>query len=434
MFTSGPTILSALFLLQAEAQFEAGTRIETRVGEAPTGTTQVASSPTGQAGTGVAPVEQTQVVVVATPLLSLFWLDGADDLRAYSATRILWLPVPLFDSRPLFLETLEASHSRRLSKRSTWRLSLHGSYGEQDYASLQKELPNQPALPLTTMMLMVRATAGASWRRSRRMTLAVGLEAMHRRSLDTQSVANGTAGTTGVIPTQTTISAAPGMDFALTRHSALQAFATITDTDSQNPSLTTGGQPGHSNVLLLQPRVGIREELTRQHQLHLAVGFSYSANLRRTGNTNLPWYPSPLLQVDLNSLLQQTRTAVVRSSLGAGMTSFVDPVLGATVSRGIAQASIDAQWGQWSGGARCAFATDLSTQVSTTLGGTPDQTYLSVEIPFRYRHSRQLTAEFGGRYSERAPHLGAKDFTWHNRELWIFLNLIASARPSSTRS
>jgi len=63
MFASGPAILSALFLIQAEVQFEAGARVETRVGQTPTGLAQSAPSiPTGQPVT----VEQTQVMVVAT--------------------------------------------------------------------------------------------------------------------------------------------------------------------------------------------------------------------------------------------------------------------------------------------------------------------------------------------------------------------------------
>jgi hypothetical protein len=435
MFANGLAVLSSLFLLQAEVQFEAGTRIESRAGEAPTGTRQVTSlnPTTGQPDTVFVPAEQAQIIIAAIPILGLRWLDGADDLRVNSATRILWRPVPLLDSRPLFLETLDASHARRLGKRGRWQLGIQSSYGEQDYTSLQTQLVNQPALPLATTMFMVNATADASWRSSRRTTVALKLGAIYRRSLDTQSVVNGAAGTLGGIPTQTTVSAVPGLDYALSRRSTLQAFATITDTDFQNP-LPLPGQPIASNLLLIQPQVGLREALSSRHQLNMAVGFSYAVALRQSEDAHQAWYPSPLLQIDLNSILQRTRTAVVRSSLGAGMTAFVDPVLGAAVSRGIAQASMDVQWGLWSGGARCAFVTDLSGQVSTTFGDTPDQTSLSVDIPFRYRVSRRLMAEFGGRYSERAPYLGAKDFAWHNRELWFFLNLIASARPSSTRS
>jgi hypothetical protein len=432
MFASGPAILSALFLIQAEVQFEAGARVETRVGQTPTGLAQSAPSiPTGQPVT----VEQTQVMVVATPLLSLGWLDDVDDLRASSATRILWRPVPFFDHRPLFLELLEATHSRRLSKRSNWQLSIRGSYGEQDYSSLQQQLLNQPALPLATTMLMVDATASASWRGSRRTTLNMRLEAMHRRSFDTQTVANVTAGTYSTIPmlpTQTTVTTGPGLTYALSRRSTVEASAAIADTDSQGFLLPTG-QPGKLNLLSIQPQVGIRGDLTQRNRLHVAAGFAYAVVLRgSTSQSLLPVYP--LIDVDLESVLQRTRLAVVRSSLGTGTALYVDPVLGGVVSRGVVQASVDAQLGPWSVGARCAFTTDLAGRLSASAGGTPDETAVSAEIPVRYRSTRHLIVEFGGRYTERAPHLGTPGFAWHNRELWLFLNLTATSRPSSTRS
>jgi hypothetical protein len=188
------------------------------------------------------------------------------------------------------------------------------------------------------------------------------------------------------------------------------------------------------NALSIQPQVGIRQELTRQHQLHLAVGFAYTVALHRTDTPNLAWYPVPLLQIDLNSVLQQTRMAVVRSSIGVGTTAFIDPVFGVAVSRGLAQASVDAQLGPWSVGARCAFSTDLFGSLPTIGGISPDETFVTAEIPVRYRTSRYLISEFGARYTERAPHLGAPGFAWHYRELWLYLNLTTFSRPSSTRS
>jgi len=433
MFASGPVILSAMFLIQAEAQFEAGARIETRVGEMPTGTAQgTSSSSTVQPAT----VEQTQVMVVATPLLSLRWLDSIDDLRANSATRILWRPVPLLDSRPLFLENLEASGTRRPSKRSQWQFRIQGSYGEQDYTSLQQQFANQPSLPLAATMLVVNGTAGAAWRSSRRTTLTLQLGAVHSRSFDTQP-----GSTIPTIPTQTVVTAAPGLTHAIDRRLTMEAFATIIDTDvrgaplanDQTPTLANG-QTRNLNLLSIQPQVGIREERAHQHQLHLAVGIAYTVALQ--GDTNLTSYPVPLFQIDLNSVLQRTRTAVVRSSLGAGTTAFVDPVLGASVTRGIAQVGIDTQLGPWSVGAFCAFTTDVFGRLPALAPGegSPDETAVLSEIHVRYRSSRRLIAEFGGQYTERAPRLGAPDFVWHNRELWLFLNLTASSLPSSTRS
>jgi hypothetical protein len=432
MFVSGPAILSALFLIQAEAQFEAGARIESRVGQAPSLTSS------NQA----VPPEQTQVMVVATPLLRLRWIDGIDDLHVDSATRILWRPVPLFDSRPLFLETLGATHLRRPSRRSQLQLNVRASYGEQDYTSLQQQLPNQPSLPLAMTMLMVDATADASRHSSRRTTLTLQLGAMHSRSFDTQGVSSGTTGTFA-LPTQTTVTAAPGLTYALARRSTLNALVSIIDTDSQGILYTSGqtgqGQTGELNALSIQPQVGVRQELTRQHQLHLAVGFAYTVALRQTDAPNLTRYPVPLLQLDLNSVLLRARTTIVRSTLGAGTTAFVDPVFGVAVTRGLAQASVDAQLGPWSVGARCAFSTDLFGRLPTIGGSTPgetipDETFVTAEIPVRYRASRHLIVEFGGRYTERAPYLGAPGFAWHYRELWLYLSLTTFSRPSSTRS
>jgi len=426
MFASGSAIVSALFLLQAEAQFEAGARLETRAGESPTGTRSDAQGNLSTTG-------QAQVVVTAVPLIGVRWLDANDDLRVNSATRILWRPVPLFGDRPIFLESIEASHIRRTSKRSQWRLSLMGSYGEQDYTSLQKELPGQPALPLSATMLTLNATALTSWRSSRRLELTMQLGGTYRRSFNDQTTGIGTTSGYGGMPTQATVITTPGLSYRLNQRSKFEAAATVADTDSQLPATGTVAT-GHLNVLMIQPRIGIREQLTRKHELHLAVGVSQIVALRKPADLDLPWYPAPILQIDLNSLLQQTRRAVVSSSLGAGTSAFVDPVLGTAVSRATAQASVDVRWGPWNAGARCLFTTELSAQNSATEVTPPDQTSVSVEIPFRYRSSRQLTMEFGGRYSERAPYLGTKNFAWHNREMWLFLNITTTATPSSTRS
>ena len=245
------------------------------------------------------------------------------------------------------------------------------------------------------------------------------------RSRVARTISSGTAGTYA-LPTQTTITATPALTYALARRSNLRAIVSIIDTDSQGTSLAPG-QTGELNVLSIQPQVGIGQELTSQH---LA--------LRRTDAANLAWYPVPLLQIDLNSVLQRTRMAVVRSSIGVGTSSFVDPVLGVAVSRGLAQASVDAQLGPWSVGVRCAFATDLSgsQQANASGGVSADETFVMLEIPVRYRSSRNLIAEFGGRFSERGPKWSTSTIALHSetRELWLYVNLTTFSRPSSTRS
>jgi hypothetical protein len=430
MLAGGPMALSALFFIQANTQLEAGARIETRVGEAPTGTQQVTSGQTGQAVTVAA--EQAQVMVVATPSLRLHWLADIDDLQADSSSRILWRPVPLLHSRPLFLETFGVTHIRRPSGRSSWRLDLRGTYGEQDYTSLSQQFANQPALPLSTTMFMVNGTAETLWRSSRRSTLTFQLGAVHRQSLDGQTTAGEASATTFFtpLPTQTTVTATPALLFALTRHSVVQASVPVSDYDIQKIVQPTS-QTGQLNVVSVQPQLNLLEELTRRHQLHLLAGFTYAAVLHGP-NTDLGYHFTPLTQVDLNSHLYRARTSAVDSSVGAGTSYYVDPVLGRGVWRGIAQASVNAQMGfHWSAGARVAFSTDITAPA--VAGGPPvDGTLAAADFSVRYRWPNLLVAEFGGRFSERAPRLSSPDFTWHERELWAFLSLYAATRVSWT--
>jgi hypothetical protein len=431
MLASGPAILSALFLIQAETQFEAGGRIEGRVGQAPS------VIPTNAANANILG-DRGQVMVAATPTLSLRLLDEVDDLRANSATRILWRPIPLYASRPLFLETIDANHTKRVSKRSRIQLTLRGSYGEEDYTSLQLQLPTQPALPAAATVFSIQGSVNDSWRASRRTTLTLQLGLVHRQTLDGQTGSSGAAGsspTIVTIPTQTTITAVPGLTHALSRRSNLEVSAPVSDTDVQAISSGTA-RIDALNVLTVQPQVAIRGELTRHHQLRLAAGFSHATALRQT-NTSLSGYPTPLLQIDLHSLLQQTRTAVVRSTLSAATISVVDPILGVVVWRGTAQARLDADLRRrWTVGARLAFSTDLGKPLQAVDGYAPDETVISADLPVRYRWSNQWSAEFGGRYIERGPHLMASNFTWRSgeRELWLYLTLISTSTRLSTRS
>jgi hypothetical protein len=427
MFASGPAILSALFLIQAETQFEAGGRIEGRVGQAPS------VIPTNTASTNILG-DRGQVIVAATPTLSLRVLDEVDDLRANSATRILWRPIPLYSARPLFLETLDATHTKRVSRRSRFQLTLRGSYGEEDYTSLQQLLPTQPALPAAATVFSIQGAVNGSWRASRRTTLTLQMGLVHRQTIDGQTSGSGVTGTGPIvaIPTQTSVTAVPGLTYALTRRSNLEVSAPIIDTDVQ--AISSGPtQINALNVLMVQPQMTIREELTRRHQLRLTVGFTYAEDLRR----NTSYEPKPLLEIDLNSLLQQTRTVVVRSTLSAATLSIVDPILGVVVWRGLTQAGLESNLGRrWSVGARMAFSTDLDKPLQAVDGYAPDETVISAELPARYRWSNQWSAEFGGRYAERGPSLRASSFAWRTgeRELWLYLTLIATSSRLSTHS
>lgn len=424
MLASGPALLSALLALQGATELEAGARIEARAGEVP-----AAAGTTGTA-------EQTQVMLAATPILGLRWSGDESEARASSATRIFWRPVPLLESRPLFLETLDTSFLARPNRRSRFQLDLRGSYGEEDYTLLSQQFVGQPTLPPTLTLLTLNAAGDGSWRESRRTTLTLLLAGTHRQTPDSQvvTVAGATA-SMPALPTQTLIAATPGVRYALDRRSSLEALLGLGETDIQGFQ-TTNSPSARMNVLTIQPQLGLVQELSRSQQVRAFAGLTYAAVLINPDKQR-NWLPlTPLCRVELGSLLWRTRASALRSSLGAGTAWYADPVLGAAVLRGMTEARLEAQLGlRWSAAAHAAFTTDLNAPLAVTGGVVPDETMVLVEVPIRYRWSTQLDIEFGARYAERAPNLAAANFGWHNRELWAFVTLLTTtSRPSRPRS
>lgn len=432
MSSGGTLILTAWLLVQADVGLDLGGRFETRVGQAPTG---VAQNPDGSS----VPAEQAQVLLVATPELDLRYLSEADELRASAFARALWRPQPLLHARPLFLETLELAQIARPSARTLWRLSLRGTYGEEDYTSLSQQFVSQPTLPSALTVVMANGNAELDWRASRRTDATLQMLGIYRRTLDTQNslTPSGTTVSGLAFPPQATFSVAPGMRHRWSRTTIVELSVPVMDTDvGSTPQSSTA--TGRLNVLSVEPQVGLREQLGRNHQLHVAAGLAYAVALVRNDATQ-SWPPVlPLLQVDLTSYLRRARDVQWRSSIGAATNAFADPVLGVEVLRGSAQLRLDADVGpHWGVGALVVFATDITgplQPLGNPAGGpglAPDETVLTAEIPFHYQWPNRFLIELGGRLAERAPHLRSPNFGWRSneRELWAFLSLSTIATP-----
>lgn len=436
MFAGGLVALSALFLLQANSQIETGSRFESSTGVAPTGNNNS---------------EQAQILLIATPLVNLRLFDHENDLQVASATRILWRPVPFPDSRPLFLETLTLTHEAHPSRRARWRLSLRATYGEEDYTSLSQQLANQAQLPMAPTIFTATGSAETSWRSSRRTSLTFQLAALHQRAIGTSNNQNATSNSSQVVfflPTQTTVSATPGLSYALSRLSVLTASTAIAAYDVQkvpNSRLANAPLTGEMQVVTVQPQLGLLETLSRRHQLHWVLGLTYADEVRSPSagvlvspsaaiNTQpLPWHPvTPLALIELNSLLSRSLAATVTSSASVGTNWYLDPILDTGTWRGAAQVGVNASLHKrWSIGARAAFSTDITGPaiINTSTGAFyPDETILSAEIPMTYRWNNLLIADFGARYVARAPHLSAPQVVWHNQEMWIYVSLFAAVK------
>lgn len=454
MLGGGATVLSALLLVQAETLLDVGGQFETMAGQAPTGISSQGL-----------PVEQGQLLLAATPALSLRYLSEVDDLRVTSYTRVLWRPAPLSNQRPLFLETLELNELGTPSPRTRWRLTMRGSYGEEDYTVLSQQFLSQPSIPTALTALMLNANGELDWRAARSTELILRWEAVYRRTIDSTTAqtpnSDGTTTAPGApsgaqtlvppganqtysyaFPPQLTVAVEPGLRHMISRRSTFEALVGLMDSD-------IGSMPPiqRLNVLSIEPQLGLWRWLSKNHQLHLSAGVAYAVALVKSPQTQ-SWPPLlPMAQIELISILRRAHEMQWRSYLGAGSNAFTDPVLGTEVLRGTAQARIDLEVGpNWGVAAQAVFATDITgplqlpgtaattgpyrlepslpTTTTTTIVLPPDETVVSFDVPLYYRVPYKFMVELGARFTQRAPHLRSPDFAWrsNDREMWVFLS------------
>lgn len=465
MVTGAVAVLATLLAQQGGLELFGGGTLELRTGRAPTGVKTI--------GSRSVPAPQTHVLTSATPLLGLRWSHGSHQLRVVSATRVLWRPVPLPDERPLVLETLEASHGMRPSRRTVWQLALRSTIGEEDYTSLSRRFANQPTLPKTRSLFTVGATSDASWMASRLTTVGLLIDGSYRLPLDrggptttteTPVEPNGTVPSQStpwsrgprrprappylVMPTQAAVTVTPVLRYRLTRRTGLELNVPISDTDLRNVQLirltAQGMQAGeaeaHANIFTVQPQLGVVHELSRRHRARVFGGVTYAKVLVNPDPTR-NWLPlTPLGRAELDSVLSRTRASTVRSVVLLGSSWYADTALGIAVWRGTAEARLEGQFGpDWNASIRAMFSTNLNRPLPNTSAIDTayllDETILQLDIPLRHQISSQTAIEFGGRYAERGPNLRGGDFMWRNRELWAFFSVtsvtsrVARKRP-----
>jgi hypothetical protein len=366
VFASGPLALSALCWLQASAQVEAGSRVETRVGEIPIA---VPVAVPGQAsGTTLHYSSEDVLIAAVTPTLALFSRTSDNELQASYSSRFLWsVSDAAAQVRPLILQTLTLNDLYRPSKRSTWHMELHAIYGEEDSIALAQLLPGQATLPTSMKILSARGSTNASWRSTRLTTLSFQIGALHRQPIETATSATNTISLT----TQSTVSATPALLYTVSRRSHLElsmpvSYYNSTTNTSSSTNITTPSS-GPLNAFVFQPQVAWIDELSRWHQLSLAGGVSYADIITKPTGVGAPGttasyppyprqpapvgvrstaqsYPSypitPIVRTTLNSFLLKNRSVVLSSILSTGVSWYLDPVLGTGVPRALLDARI----------------------------------------------------------------------------------------------
>jgi hypothetical protein len=402
-----------VFLLAAGFEVNAGVIAEARGGEAP-------------AFPGREP--SAAAVGVLTPAVDLGLRERGFQTRLGYAPRLFWRRQnELNDERPLILHNLRFEMQQQASRDTALRAAALVSWGEADYSTLPRLLgPGQGALPTPTRLFSATVETGARVEMSRTWRLELGLDVGHRRPLGDAITppppAPGEPPPPPVLPFPegTTAAARPTSTHRLSRRDELAATSGVV-----YATYTSG-----IRTLSWVPELGWRHRLSRATDLRLGAGVAYTVDLdSQTQNTSALGGWSPIADAQINTRVRLRRGGELRASAQAEMDFVVDPVLGTVGRRGLTIGRLALLIApDWTIGVDGLFATSLRAD---PLPGEPDETVASVAVPVQHRLSDYLVIEVGGRWSDRGPHLRADDFTFHQRELWIYASLIASTRSAA---
>jgi hypothetical protein len=454
-----PAPAFAFLLLAASIDVEGGAIAEARRGEVPVEQLDEAS-PDGASHSHPATVS------IVTPTVGVALHSHEGSLRLRYGPRLSWLQFHDNTPRrqtdqPFVLHQMELLGIWRSQRGITYTTHVTLDTGDADYTALSTIFGRrQSQIPDIVGFTQVIGSVGALARVAPGWQLDTVLEAFHRATLTQanrtpEPVFDPTAPPppppeTGLVgnyafPDDSGFNLTPTLVHALDKTNGLElrtAFGYL----AVNNGL---------KLITVGPTVGLRHAFARRGTLRTAAGIVYAHTLEYplTDNTapvppvdpNEPVEPAsqpplrstwnPVAEVAVNADLYTSHPVVVSTTFGVSATYYFDPVLATSGTIGSSNASLAFAYSRnWVTGIDAYFSTSLRKN-PLPIDPKPDETVVGVAVPIRYRIARNLNAEIGGRWSERAPHLRAADFIWRHREFWIYgmvTGTFDTARPEVT--
>jgi hypothetical protein len=431
MGMSGLGPIAALLLLSGKIDVNASAISETRVGTSPI----VASQP---------PLRS--FIEILTPELELDLLDHAWDVRLAYMPRIFYRQTEGLDAAwpPLVLHVVNLTVERRPSAVLTVAGFANASVGAIDYTYLQTVLgPMQASLPQIQIPHVLSLVGGAtvSVRLTPLATVRVAGEVDHHEPIGNTTVTT-INGPVNAFPTSTFARLAPALSLRVSRvdDAIVSVTGTLQSVVSEgfkgqvnaDGTVTTGD---HFELLTVAPQLGWARRLSPGYDLHLSAGAAFNHVIVTPAPDQAPSPLSPVAGADLTVHVLRRHEEAARGRIGATVDYYVDPILHTTGPRGTATTELYFAFpGDWMTGLSGTFSTSLSTGLPITpqtpgaAPNFPDETAFTVNVPLRHRVTSYFIGEIGGRWSDRGPRLTAPEFHFHQRQLWVYLELTATTR------
>jgi hypothetical protein len=430
----------AFFFLAAAVDFQAGAAAETRRGEVPV----ELDAPSHPA-----------TVSVITPAVGVALNDREGTLQLRYAPRLSWFQIHDNSPRqkvaqPLVLHQVELTSTWRSERGVVYSLRGSDTTGDADYSALTTVFGRrQSQIPDVTGFTYLVGALGSSARIQADWQLDTVLEVFHRSTL------TGAAPRTVEPPYDPTAPPPPppepapaGGVYGFPDDNGVTFTPTLLHAFDKTTALEMRSALGYvwvANGLkqgTFGPTVGLRHNFARQGSWRMAAGMvlSHTFSFPTRNDTSLAGVAgaertsvSPLAELSLTAPLYTSRGWMVSTTLGAATSYYFDPVLAVSGTVGTGTFGLTMAFPPyWTTGLEAYFSTSLRDR-PLPITPEPDETVASASLPIRYRVTRTVNVEVGGRWSERAAHLKAADFTWRHREFWIYgaiTGTFDTARPA----
>jgi hypothetical protein len=428
-------LLAALFS-SAVVEAAAGADAEIAVGRAPI------------AQTGP---EENSVTLALTPGVALRLREPMQTWTLSYAPRIFYrAPNELDVSRPLVLHQFSLENAAVIGRRLTLTSSAGLNFGEIDYTASGLIAPPGSSTVRTSVadILRVQGQTELQFEATRRVRWIGSLSGVYITPLDDQPTAPPIAVDAngdplpnqlvvgGTIPESAQISAKSSLSYALDRTNRIAA----------NGEITYQWFPDTGRFLLLSPDVSWTAQPSLRTKFSVSGGIAYVVTLATPPGIDDSDAFGGTGGFEFSSVVYKTRATRLTTGFGASLDWFFDPVAGTSLPRAAAEVGTDIEFGRdWLIGPKVAFYAvirDASSRVGGTIPTTddttvpvppqpvevqvvsPDATQLRIDIPVRYRLSKNAFFNFGTRTYFRGRSVTQDNFSLTEQyEFWTYAGL-----------
>jgi hypothetical protein len=398
------------------------------------GQLEVIPSATVEARAGEAPIAYgapptDMLAEVVTPGVAVGYVSRRLELLVGYQLRIFWQNTSKDpDPSPLLLHMMNVAVTGRPTQRLVLKLSGMAYAGKTDYTYLPIILgQSQAMLTVPPNIVSANLTGEADYHLTPLTTAGLGLQASHNQPVGQTMISNFP------LPFFTSFAATPGVTVRVSHTDDLSSAIGAQYQRVSNLAITDPSGVVHTDsaisAVIVAPTFGFHRILSSHSELTVKAGLAViQLDSEVLGNTTSL---SPIGSAALDFRLLNLRRAILQLKLSESLDYYLDPVLATGADHSYTTASLylglPKNW-------TIAFDGSFVTPLEPHPQGVPpvyyDEIGAAAQLAARHLLSNDLLMEFGGRWGDRSPFFTAPNYGFHQRQLFVFVQLTGTTHPT----